>query len=357
MAYFFRVCRETLGQVLGTGRYEDVAAFLVIARHANGRPPAGIDPHTVSGAGVNAVHEKAGLSEETARGAVQRLVQAGFIRPATADLRALSPGARWLVAHANIDLDLPHALTDSVAGESALRRIKSADMGERKGNSAFDKISDADLRLDLLRTLLMVYVHTSMTRFGGLSPMCCRRLWETKSQKPKAGGVRWGVEPVHDSAYHAFIAECIPAAVKTKSQIDATRFWFAWEALKKLGLMYEAVTLFDVDPSTSGNAERLCTLRVNDLHASTSSSGDPSLLASLESHSGSRHAFYTNKSNDRGEPEAMWVILPREKGVVIGIWRPRFRASNLDAGSWYEDDGSKARQLSGQIISSDPESG
>lgn len=343
MAYF-RTSYQAVRSAAKSGRYEDAAAFIVLARHANGRPPAGLAPYKFSGAGVNAVHEKAGLSEETARAAVLRLQEFDLICPASIEVKKLSYSARWEINQDNLDLDLPHLLTDSVEGiSSALRRIRGLTFQDARKDAALSNTSDSGFKLDVLMMLLAIYRHTSMNQYGGLSPQCCFRLWEIKSQTPKSGGIRWGAEPETERVFPTFIEECISRNVQntktTPTDEHKKRFWVAWGKLKELGLIYEAVALFDVDPFRNSTAQLTCTLRVNDYHAgSAGKNGDPSLLGLLEANHGSSYAFYTPVTNERGEPEAMWVILPNKAGAIVGVWRPRFRVSNQDTGSWYEND-------------------
>jgi hypothetical protein len=357
MAHFFRSSYQTLQAIARLGRYEDVAAFLVIARHANGMPPAGIAPYRLSGAGVNAVHEKAGLSEETARGAVLRLQEAGFISPATGQTgEAIKPSyrARWEINQGELNLDLPHRLTDSVEVTSALRRIRGLSFHTAREDKHLAGSSDSSLRLDALMLLLAIYRHTSMARVGGLSPQCCYRSWGIKSQVPKLGGIRWGAEPELDNAFTTFMSECVERSSHSKkpelTNEQKNRFWLAWRNLKELGLIYEAVSLFDTDPTKNNTAQLICTLRVNDYHAGAADKGgDPSLLRNFEPQ-GSGFAYYTPEINERGEAEAMWLILPSKTGAIVGIWRPRFRAANKDAGSWIESDTANAEALCRTVL-------
>lgn len=337
MAYF-KVSYQTLKSVASSGEYADVAAFLVMARHADGRPPAGLEPHRFSGAGVNAVHEKGGLSEESARAAVLRLQRAGVIRPVPPDIKELSRRSRWEIQQDDLDLDLPHRVTDSIGPvESALRRIKTR--AERPQNSSRN---DSQFRLDVLMTLLAVYQNTSMSQYGGLTPVLCSRQWEVLSHEEKLGGIRWGCEPRDDIVRHRFVIQCVaPGDIEDRSvsEKDVQRFQHAWKALKDLGLIYEAVSLFEVDPIQDATAQLYCTLRVNDYHAgATYKAGDPSLLRLLEIKYGTNLAFYTQAKNERDEEEAMWLILPFDSGALIGIWRPRFRPENQDVGRWLEQD-------------------
>lgn len=345
---YFKTSYATLQTIARSGRYEDVAGFLVLARHASGLPHAGFEPYKLSGAGVNSIHEKAGLSEETARGVLEQLQRLGVIRAASPDTRKVFFHARWEVIQGPLDLDLPHALIDTSKDgttDSALRRLRKHRIAVPDYAEKLSKVSDTELRLDALMVLLGIYRHTSMLSFGGLSPRCLRRTWEVKSQTPKLGSIRWGAEPDHKNiAYTSFMSECLahsPTKGK-KGELAAeqkTRFWNAWYTILETGLVYEAVSLYDVAPDADDKGRHLLTLRINDYHAgSVTKTGDPSLLRTLEMTSGARFAYYTPAVNDREEPEAMWVVLPDRRGALVGVWRPRFRASTPDVGAWIDQE-------------------
>lgn len=348
---YFRTSYATLQKIAQSGRYEDVAGFLVLARHASGLPHAGFEPYKLSGAGVNSIHEKAGLSEETSRGVIEALKEQGVIRPASAETKKAFFHARWEVVQGALDLDLPHTLVDpskNTGADSALRRLKNTRLADPGYADKLKKVSDTELRLDALMLLLAVYRHTSLRTYGGLNPGCIHRTWEVKSQTPKLGGIRWGAEPDHkhvSEAFPWFMDESInhaPRKTAKKAELSdeqTTRFWNAWNTIRITGLVYEAVALYDTAPDGNDQARLRLTLRVNDYHAGAAvKTGDPSLLRSLEVSSGARFAYYTPPQNDREEPEAMWVILPDKRGAIVGVWRPRFRPSTSDVGAWIDQE-------------------
>lgn len=340
---YFKTSYSTLQRLAKAGRYEYVAGFLVLARHASGRSHAGFEPYKLSGAGANSIHEKVGVSEEVARGVIEHLREQGVVRPATPEAKKNFFHARWEIVQGELDLDLPHAFVDSSkdgTAESVLRRVRRYPGAQPEYSEKLSALSDMELRLDSLMLLLAIYKHTSMRDYGGVSPRCVYRKWNVLSQTPKLGGIRWGAMPDGDRVYFDFMAECLRVGRDKQGAIPEEhkpRFWNAWKTVQVAGLIYEAVSLFDALPEGNELAKATYTLRVNDFHAgSVTKSGDPSLLRSLEITSGASFAFYTPPENPRGEPEAMWVILPDKRGAIVGIWRPRFRASNQDAGVWFE---------------------
>jgi hypothetical protein len=357
---YFKTSFKTLQAIAETGRHEDVAGFLVIARHASGQSHAGYEPYKLSGAGINGIHEKAGVSEETARGVLERLQAAGVIRPTSPETKRAYLHARWELIQGTLDLELPHLLVDSKVGvDSVLRRLRKHRIAEPSYAEKLAGLSDSEVRLDALMTLVSIYRHTSMLEFGGLSPRCVHRLWEVKSQTGKLGNQRWGAEPGQDSVYFWFMFECLRQKAGGKggqpSEVQKARFWNAWATLKSLGLIYEAVALYDTDPGKNEQARLRCTLRVNDYHAGAlSKAGDPSLLRKFEEQSGARFAFYTQAVNDREEPEAMWVLLPDKRGAVVGVWRPRFRAATRDAGLWIDAENCAIEGLATEVLALAP---
>ena len=362
---YFRTSYATLQELAKTGRYEDVAGFLVLARHASGWAHGQFAPYTLSGAGINSIHEKAGVSEEVARGVIERLKEMGAIRVASVEAKTALRIARWEINQGALDLDLPHALVDPLkngTADSALHRVRKRRQAASAYASELTGVSDKELALDALMVLLGLYRNTKMCSYGGVSPLCIRRVWEVQSQTSKLGGIRWGAEPKTDSTYCSFMRECLGYTYTQKQKTDEpskeqkARFWNAWKTMVETGLFYEAVSLYDADPASNDQAQLVATLRVNDFHAGAAQKAatDPSLLRTLELDSGSRFAYYTPASNDRGEPEAMWVILPEKRGALVGVWRPRFRASNKDTGAWLDQENEAIAQMAARIESSAP---
>jgi hypothetical protein len=348
---YFKTSFSTLKKIAASGRFEDVAGFLVLARHATGLSVGDFGPYKLSGAGINSVHEKGGVSEETARGVLERLKAGGFIKTVSPETKRLFSHARWEVTQDELDLDLPHIFVDppkTGGANSPMKRMRDTGMCKAYAN-VLQEVSDTELRLDALMLLLGVYRHTGMEAFGGLSPKCAFRKWEVKSQIANSRGVRWGAEPDEKTiaqAYRGFMAESMQhvdkalSLEKTEAARDdhlKHRFWNAWQNVKDKGLIYEAVALFDAPPESNEQARLLFSIRINDFHAgSITKTGDPSLLRSLEETYGTELAYYTPPDNERSEPEAMWITLPDKRGSIVGIWRPRFRPSSADVGAWID---------------------
>ncbi|MDM0071457.1 hypothetical protein [Variovorax sp. J31P207] len=136
-----------------------------------------------------------------------------------------------------------------------------------------------------------------------------------------------------DAPYLAVASDWLPH-IDPKEVLHAERIGQAWKSIAAAGLVYEAVVLFDDDPLTSSAARLLMTVRVNDFHAgSNQKMGDPSFLREDLG-----HGFYTQAKKGQPSLESMWVDLPRDRGHLVGIARPRLRASNPDAGAWLDQE-------------------
>jgi len=363
---YFRVSSATLEKIAKLGKPELLIGFLVLARFSNGAPPQGIAPHTISCSGANAMKQYVGLSEATSKGVIDALVEAGFLVRATDADKAAFAGAKfrptYQLCQGAIDLDLPHAFVDGLVGyeaSSPLRRIREAGVRPERAES-LSMLSQADCQLDALTLLLSIYKNTGMVAYGGLHPRSTFRKWETKSKRRRdEGGFEWMAEPEEDRAYIDFMRQSLPhvsAVGKDKGQLSDLhkgRFWNAWEHIKDRGLIYEAVAMFDVDPGQNANARLICTLRVNDFHADSDRKGrngtkvnvsnDPSLLKAMLNVGEHTLHFYTHPEypygadgQSRSDPESLRLTWPDKSGHIIGIWRPRFRAINADAGSWLD---------------------
>lgn len=339
MAYF-PVSSETINKISRGGNFDDVAGFLVLARHADGKAIAGYSTHRFSGAGVNALHEKICIAEEGARGVLSRLKTAGFVRLAPLEVLAMSRHAKWDLQPEKPDFFLPHYFVDRGQGwSSPIQRLRKMAFSESTGD--LQALSAADRKLDCLMLLLTLHRRTSMIQFGGLDPAMACRPWVIQTRDHGAGGKRWGATPEQEVFDSRFVQECMAHTVDlpTQRRTGFPRFLAAWRELRRLGLLYEAVTLFQGN-SHKAPGDLRYTVRTNDFFASAGAGagdgkGDPSLMASLEAAHGTTLAFYTQPSEGSDE-EALRVVLPDDVGILVGVWRPRFRPDTPEVGRWFE---------------------
>lgn len=382
---YFRLNRGALQSLSGMKRAEIIVGYLILSRFTNGAPPPGFAPHSVSCAGVNAMKTYGQLSEATGKGVINTLLEAGLITIATDEQKNAFRGTRFRPTYelqGNIpDLDLPNSLVDglkSVETASPLKRIKNVELFHPRQTTLRD-IAKADLWLDTLMTLLAAYAHTSMKTQGGLSVNTISRIWHTQSKRLKPEGYfEWMSEPdidALDTAYLWFMRECLPhlsdewGPNDELADIHKHRFWNAWENIKDKGLVYEAVAMFNADPTSHTGTHLICTLRVNDFHADKgrgktaswrlgSNTNDPSLLTEMIGKASKALHFYNHPDmpydvyeQGRQDGESLRLSWPSDKGHIVGVWRPRFRAISSDTGAWLDIEKLEISNVVEQLLS------
>lgn len=353
---YFRTSMKTLIDIAeSTNDYYMVAGYLVMARHCTSEEIGGREPYTFCGAGQRAIQEKVHVSTARAAGIFDRLSDQGWLKPAAADIKALAPkAARQEVKRGQLDLDLPHTFTDDLGKVDAiLARFKG--LGHCTGyKERLTTLTDEDAKLDALMLMLHVYWRLDMTRWGGVPPLFFFRAWTTHSRRRSNQNFIWQAEAGPQSMYPDKAQAALShASLVNDKQVKAyplveTRFWSALQNLQQKGLVYEAVTWLTDDPKKNDKAQALCTIRVNDYHADTEVRGttpDPSLLKEI-----GELGFYTNPNNDRGEEEQVKVAMHADHGMLIGIYRPRFRPINSDTGVWMERDTEACESHGSKII-------
>ena len=328
---YFQTNFQTLTEIATLCGFDGLAGYLVLARHATGRDILGYPHHSLSGAGVNSIHEKLGCSEVRAKAILESLIQNKFVERAPSDAASAAPrSARWLLPKQYpLDTDLPHNLVDTpnlpgqVEVTSPLKRLKKLKplLGQDKSSA----------NCDGTMLLLAMYASTQMREFGGL-PVTSTvfRSWEIFSITPNPSGRTfvWKAGNAEKQADPDFIDKALPHASDRDDRLK--RFWNALKNLQEKGLLYEVVTLFD-----ESMRKILVSLRVNDFHAGSIDrivTGDPSLFRKLEAEFNTRFAFYEQEEED------FRATLPFPSGKLFGVYRLRFRTANPDTGQWFEEE-------------------
>lgn len=343
---YFQTNFQTLTEISKLCGFDGLAGYLVLARHATGRTILNFPHHSLSGAGVNSIHEKLGCSEVRAKAILETLIQNGFVEHAPPEAKAAAPkSARWFLPKQQpFDTDIPHNLVDSpelnsqLAVSSPLKRLKKLPPLPGQDRSSAN--------CDGAMLLLTMYASNQMRKFGGLPiTSAIYRSWNALSITPSPSGNNFEWKAVHGEkrAYKDFIKRSLPH-VSDDEEDRAKRFWNAFENLQNVGLIYEVVSLFD----GADKKELLVSLRVNDFHAGSinrSVSGDPSLLGTLESNFNTRFAFYEQ------EEDEFRVTLPYPSGAIYGVYRLRFRAANADTGHWFEEETERVEHVLEMILS------
>lgn len=337
---YFQTRFETIVDIATQCGFDGLAGYLILARHTTGRTILDYQPHQLSGAGVNSIHEKLGCSEARANSILNRLIEAKFVTPAPQAAKAAAPrSARWLLPKQYpLDVDLPHAFVDppkisDSAVTSPLKRLKKM--------KPLEGLSQSAANCDATMLLISIYASVEMSTYGGLPfTNTLYRQWDTLtvSKSDLNNCFTWSLEPELEHAFLGFMHKSLPY-VEDEAEVKK-RFWQAFRNLKNAGLIYEAVSAF------SESGQLIASLRINDFHAGSIDNGrvgDSSLLKELERSYGTRLAFYSN------EEGTLRVTLPFKTGKIYGIYRPRIRPSNEDVGAWAEAEEERVDNLFHEI--------
>ncbi len=312
-----------------TKSFNVIAAYLALARHADRHNSA--EPYRFSGAGVKAIRCYCCVGHNEAVLLLKKLNQHGFI--SSLKPHEVVPNCRHILRHDNAELALPYMISGLTteqgkhAADPVLRRLKK-------------QTADEKLRLDALMVLINMYRSDvlNMKTYGGLSPNeSIFAPWNIELTNQSDVTVRLDAYPNQEQATHKFIQSCLQyrlsSPAKKLSDSNISDFWAALAELRRLGLVYGAITLFYKQAA-------VFTLRVADYHASQKN--EPSYMSALFKISGTYDQFYETEASPEGwesnVEEKIRVILPMVEDIeqmqVIKVCRPRFRMANKDASEW-----------------------
>jgi hypothetical protein len=293
--------------------------YWAVARHTsmNDEGGLGLGPNRVSGASGGKVAAVLSCRHAMAMARLEDLARHGIIRNAPVGLPAgRMKQALWIMEYEG-DVSLPHALIDGVAGSTGLK--------ER----ILDKASSPEVAMCALLLLLRCYANHDLEKWGGINPVLLWRKWEMTARKSNQS-FRLDGEPSPTSSTWSFITLVLAAmGLKVtngnREELSQKIFWPAFHLLNNSGLIYEAVTLMNGD-------QAVVTIRLNDFHASRN---ELALIKDLLD-----SGFYTNKENDREEPEGCWFFWPEDpaKLSLKGVYRPRFRCATPETAKGLERD-------------------
>lgn len=384
-SWYFQTEMSLLTRIAETTKdFNALAGYLALARHGNSQEQA--DPFRHTGAGLNSLKTYGHMGDATAYNVEAKLREHGFI--------ALLPNptnkARYALSHEVLDLALPWAVvvdtwsSNRNTVQSVLTRLQKSALTNTQKLDALMVMLNC-YRADILR----------MADKGGIDHQkAIYREWEARVI-PKADNLEWLANPKTDQAYTQFMREClsyrIPAKQKSLSDTDEQDFWRAWDTLKRLGLVYEAVAL------TQANGVFVCTLRVQDYHADTPTEAQPAQKIMVEKpldptdreamgraifsgnwerpkvektipakpatqkdpsymrEVGAEYAFYAvaGQAFNQSEHDLLKAVLPGHVTAkhcrLVGVYRPRFRTSTPDMGQWIEADKEAIQTLIGDL--------
>jgi len=370
---FFSVSIEALDLIAARGGGADaVLTYLVLARHATGKDP---EEGSLTSAGAFAVQNKAGLTSGRAGAALDWLqgnatgVPDGswepFIVPADEVRAQLGAEAvpehlghgknnskctkvRWWLNQCGEPLYLANALVDGIgAGKECPPLTRLYWQSEPDAEAG---ITMAEARLDAVMLLMHLYQNDRLEECGGVDPRSgLYREWklaetptelELSSREPVMAldGSKAALYEVEGGSSMMWIQFADRALAYISDEGERRqRFWCAFHNLKRLGLVYEVLTVWNRSPLTSKNAELLYTLYIFDRHARE---GEPYLQREIHSMALELgEIVYVDLVPDADSEATLLTshrfrfIANRKTGAYpLGVFRLRFRPKTRDTG-------------------------
>lgn len=298
-------------------------AYWTLARHTDMNDVGGLGPSRVTGAGGGKVAEILSCRHPTAKARLEELARHGIIRNAPKGMPAgRMKQASWIMEYDG-DVPLPHALIDGLQGSTGVKQ------------RILDKAASNEVAMCALLLLAHCYANHNLEKWSGINPALLWRKWEMTSKKSNKSW-RLDGEPGNtttsawDFMTRVLEATGLKVTKGNRQELSQSIFWPAFGLLRDTGLIYEAVTLMVGD-------QAVVTIRLNDFHASTGAgaAGEQELIKDLPD-----SGYYTNKNNDREEPEGCWFFWPEEpaKLSLKGVYRLRFRCATPETAKGLERD-------------------
>jgi hypothetical protein len=355
------------------GGAEGVLAYLALARHATVKGPEG---GKLTSAGAHVIQKRIGLTHSRAEAALEwlqkcdaKMSQGSARLIMSADEARQRFGnnavplhfgygksigrhtkARWWLAPFGRELYLANALVDGVgAGKTSppLARLYS-----QVNPDIAAGLTMANARLDAAMLIMNLYRIHLLEECGGVDPRSgIYREWglattptelEFGSREPvcalNSGDMAlYEVQVASENVSPSFMASAL-AYVPDDSERNK-RLWCAVCNLKRLGLIYEVLTVWNGNPFETGNAELEYTLYVFDRHARES---EPYLQREIHTMGMSLGVldYYSDflDPDDSGAPTLLTsgrfrLLAHRKTGAYpVGVFRLRFRANTRDTG-------------------------
>lgn len=322
------------------GEFEEVAAYLVLTR-GSGRN------RIFSTHGANSISKRTGMSNYRAEQALIWLINNGFILKVETDKN--KPKARQsryqLIEFPNaqvIDVPLANSLIDGIGSGKNNPPITRINNEVKLG----DDCNIAYSRLDAVMLLLFLYRHHEIADFGGVNPKA--GLYREYFSAQNSNGIE--IENIEGTQAALFEIEgsdetlCGSIAIEALFYIvDVSqmrqRFYSAFLNLKRLGFLYEVISIWNENPVNNIKAYPFYTLYIHDHHARVN---EPYLSTEIHNLAIRRKTLdsYEEFSNvgDIGSANIIktgrfrFVAHQLTGGYPIGIFRLRFRPWTRDCG-------------------------
>ena len=348
--HFFVVSLEAIQKIVKSGGLaEEVMSYLVLARHTQGR---GQWQRLFSTSGAKAIHLKTGIPYRKATRSLHWLEKAGIIIPMNETIRRSSPHLpehfgkiktlattiRWVLHDFSEPfIYLANALIDGTQGIGEKNRPLMRIMD----NMPISTSKKAEMKLDALILLLILYFHHELDEFGGVNPNTAlygqwERTLEVVEDNPLLPFQKYAISKHNNMVIAHFVNETLFYIPEEKIRFQ--RFWDAFENLKRLGFIYEVIQIWDDDPITTPNAEILYPLYILDRHARQS---EPHLAKAIH-----QSLINSELPCDISElfnniDSGVFRYLAYPEHYPLGIFRLRFRPKVIATGRWLKSETSK----------------
>jgi hypothetical protein len=357
------------------GGAEAVTGYLVLARHATVEGP---DGGRLTAAGAFAIQKKAGLPRSKAEAVLDWLqtpaVQMAdgsrlrFIAPADEARAQLGAGrvpeqfgpgknnskstkVRWWLNPCTEPIYLANALVDGIGAGTQCPPLARIYLQSEPDFAS--GITMAEARLDTVMLLLHLYQNDRLEECGGVDPRSgLYREWklaetptelEFTSREPVmavdgSNAALYEIEGTATTMIWTQFADKALAYISDDGE-QHLRFWCAFHNLKRLGLVYEVLTVWNRSPLKSKTAELQYTLYIFDRHARE---GEPYLQREIHAMAMELdeidYADLVPDASNGGEPALLtsgrfrYIAIKKTGAYPLGVFRLRFRPKTRDTG-------------------------
>ena len=232
-------------------------AYIVLARYCGQKAVGDYGKNMVTGAGGNAVRKVLKIGSTSGKTLVQLLEKIEIISQSPSGLSAGRCPATY-VMHYPGDVQIPHALVDGLNEVAGISRLL-----EKKHDQPQPVITVA------IVALMHCYMQHDMEKWGGVNHSALLQEWSMKTVLQEGGYYK--IKGRRGANKNRRASPIFYAAVMRSLNVSSTDFekWrptfeAAIQLLSECGLLYEAVTLLDMD------RRPIFPVRINDFHAAKS---------------------------------------------------------------------------------------
>ncbi len=185
-----------------------------------------------------------------------------------------------------------------------------------------------------------------MLDFGGVDPTCVHALWREKEPLETTREISWLVVEIEFDGLTANGAWMNEVFSHIKIEDRWLHFVNAFNNLKRLGLIYEVITVWSQDPLSEPKAELLYPLYIRDFHARQK---EPYLLPDIhnflvQSECWDGLSLVQTLEDVVGSNNFRLLRFESSTQHVMGVIRLRYRAATNDVGTWAKEEEQRVKR-------------